>query len=85
LFYFFIYFYRKKVYYTEDFKELSSAEGATYYSTYEEMKKALLETYYFDGTKNNYDQFSNFKKILNGKSESWYKMEIKRIVLLKGK
>jgi protein TonB len=33
------------------------------------------------------DQFSNFKKrILNGKSESWYKMEIKkRIVLLKGK
>jgi antitoxin component YwqK of YwqJK toxin-antitoxin module len=36
---------------------------------------------------NNYDQFSNFKKrILNGKSESWYKMEIKKkIVLHKGK
>jgi protein TonB len=50
------------------------------------IKKALLETYFIDGTKRNYDQFSNLKRILNGKSESWYKMEIKkRIVLHKGK
>jgi hypothetical protein len=33
---------QKKVY-TEDFKELSTAEGAAYYSTYEMIKKALLE------------------------------------------
>jgi hypothetical protein len=39
----FSYFYsQKKVYYTEDFKELSTAEGPAYYSTYEMIKKALL-------------------------------------------
>jgi len=30
---------QKKVYYTEEFKELSTAEGATYYSTYEDTKE----------------------------------------------
>jgi hypothetical protein len=58
---------KKKVYYTEDFKELST-EGAAYYSTYEDDKEGTTRsTYFIDGTKRNYDQFSNFKKrILNG-------------------
>jgi hypothetical protein len=42
LFYYFQLLLQKKVYYTEDFKELSTAEGAAYYSTYEN-EKALLE------------------------------------------
>lgn len=65
---------QKKAYYTEEFKELSSAEGATYYSIYEDNKEGTSRTtYLIDGTKRNYDEFSNFKKrILNGISESWY-------------
>jgi hypothetical protein len=44
LFYYFqLLLLAKKVYYTEDFKELSTAEGAAYYSTYENDKEALLE------------------------------------------
>ena len=54
---------QKKTYYTEDFKELRSAEGATYYSTYEDSKEGTTRTTYFvDGTKRNYDEFSNLKK-----------------------
>ena len=66
---------QKKIYYTEDFKELSTAEGATYYSTYEDTKEGTTRTTYFiDGTMRNKDQFSNFKKrILNGTSQSWFK------------
>jgi protein TonB len=77
-----VHFYsQKKVYYTEDFKELRSAEGATYYSTYEETKEGTTRTTYFvDGTKRNYDQFSNFKKrTLNGTSESWYESGTKEL------
>jgi protein TonB len=80
---------QKKVYYTEDFKELSTAEGAAYYSTYENDKEGTTRsTYFIDGTKRNYDQFSNFKKrILNGKSESWYKNgnKEKELFYIKGK
>jgi hypothetical protein len=41
---------------------------AAYYSTYENDKEGTTRsTYFIDGTKRNYDQFSNFKKrILNG-------------------
>jgi antitoxin component YwqK of YwqJK toxin-antitoxin module len=72
---------QKKVYYTEEFKELRTTEGATYYSTYEDTKEGTTRTTYFiDGTKRNYDQFSNFKKrILNGKSESWYESGAKEL------
>jgi protein TonB len=31
--------YSQKKYYTEDFTELSTAEGATYYSTYEDNEQ----------------------------------------------
>jgi hypothetical protein len=52
-------------------------------STYENDEGTTRSTYFIDGTKRNYDQFSNFKKrILNGKSESWYKMEIKKRIVL---
>jgi antitoxin component YwqK of YwqJK toxin-antitoxin module len=66
---------QKKIYYTEDFKELRSTEGATYYSTYEDTKEGTTRTTYFiDGTKRNYDEFSNFKKrIKDGVSITWYK------------
>lgn len=66
---------QKKIYYTEDFKELRSTEGATYYSTYEDTKEGTNRiTYYIDGSMRNKDQFSNFKKrILNGTSQSWFK------------
>lgn len=85
-----VHFYsQKKVYYTEDFKELRSAEGATYYSTYEDTKEGTTRTTYFvDGTKRNYDQFSNFKKrTLNGTSESWYESGTKELTsfFIKGK
>jgi protein TonB len=85
-----VHFYsQKKVYYTEDFKELRSAEGATYYSAYEDTKEGTTRTTYFiDGTKRNHDQFSNFKKrILNGTSESYYKSGNKELTsfFVKGK
>jgi hypothetical protein len=40
-FYLVINFYllAKKIYYTEDFTELFTAEGATYYSTYEDNEQ----------------------------------------------
>tara|TARA_R110000868_G_scaffold57476_7_gene177442 strand:+ start:936 stop:1634 length:699 start_codon:yes stop_codon:yes gene_type:complete len=80
---------QKKVYYTLEFKELPTAEGATYFSTYEDTKEGTSRTTYFiDGTKRNYDQFSNFKKrILNGTSESWYKSGAKELTsfFVKGK
>jgi protein TonB len=52
LFYYFQLLYsQKKVYYTEDFKELSTAEGAAY-STYEDDKEGTTRsTYFIDGTK----------------------------------
>lgn len=66
---------QKKVYYTENFKELRTAEAATYYSIYEDSKEGTTRTTYFiDGTKRNYDQFSNLKKsIKDGVSITWYK------------
>jgi hypothetical protein len=80
---------QKKVYYTEDFKELPTAEGATYYSTYEDDKEGTTRiTYFIDGTIRNSDQFSNFKKrILNGTSENWYKTGAKESTsfFIKGK
>lgn len=80
---------QKKIYYTEDFKELPTIESATYYSTYEDSKEGTQRTtYYLDGKIKNSDQFSNFrKKILNGTSVNWYKNGNKESVLLytKGK
>lgn len=66
---------QKKRYYTEDFKEIPSAEGATYYSTYEDLDGGTQrKTYFLDGSVRNADQFSNMKrKIRNGLAESWYK------------
>jgi hypothetical protein len=47
----------------QDFKELSTAKGAAYYSTYEDNKGTTRSTYFIDGTKRNYDQFSNLKNV----------------------
>ncbi|NRS88310.1 hypothetical protein HNQ02_001224 [Flavobacterium sp. 7E] len=70
---------QKKVYFNEDFKELPTAQDATYYSTYEDTKKGTNRvTYYIDGTKRNSNQFSDIKKgIKNGKSEYWFKSGVK--------
>jgi hypothetical protein len=38
---------KKKVYYTEDFKELSTAEGAAYYSTYEDDKEGTTRNLFY--------------------------------------
>jgi hypothetical protein len=75
---------QEKMYYTEDFKELPSINGATYYSTYEKSKEATIrKTYYLDGSIRNSDQFSNLKrKIRNGTAESWYKSGGKKTVEL---
>ena len=66
---------QKKTYYTEDFKEVPTAEAATYYSTYEDFEGGTQrKTYYLDGNIRNADQFSNMKrKIRNGLAETWYK------------
>jgi protein TonB len=48
LFYYFqLLFTAKKVYYTEDFKELSTAEGAAYYSTYENDKEGTTRHLFY--------------------------------------
>lgn len=84
LFLSFTFYGQKKIFYTEDFKELPTAKIATYYSTYEDIEKGTQRiTYYIDGTVRNSDQFSNFhKKILNGTSVNWYKNGNKESVLL---
>ncbi|MEZ7504517.1 energy transducer TonB [Flavobacterium sp. Arc2] len=80
---------QKKIYYTEDFKELRSTEGATYYSIYEDTKEGTTRTTYFiDGTKRNYDEFSNLKKrIKDGNSITWFKNgnKEKELIYKKGK
>lgn len=85
-----IHFYaQKRIYFTEDFKELPSVENATYYSIYEDHKEGTQRTtYYIDNTIYKRDQFSNYKKrILNGTSESWYKSGTKQTLAfyIKGK
>jgi protein TonB len=47
----------RKVYFTEDFKELPSAEKAVYYSTYQEVEKEHKEQLLLDGAKRNSDLF----------------------------
>lgn len=66
---------QEKVYFTEDFKEVPSAEKAVYYSTYEEVEKGTQRTTYFiDGTKRNSDLFSNYRKRMKeGPSIEWHK------------
>lgn len=73
---------QKKVYFTEDFKELPSANKAIYYSIYEENTEGTTRTtYYLDNTLYSKDQFSNYKKrILNGTSERWYKNGAKEML-----
>jgi hypothetical protein len=85
-----IHFYaQKRIYFTEDFKELPSVENATYYSIYEDnVEGTQRTTYYIDNTIYKRDQFSNYKKrILNGTSESWYKNGAKQTlsIYIKGK
>lgn len=73
---------QKKVYYTEEFKELPTPQGATYYSTYEESENGThRKTYYLDGSIKNSDQFSNLKrKIRDGYAKTWYKSGGKKTV-----
>ena len=62
-------FYAQKyIYFTEKFKELPSAEGVTYYNTYENVKEGTQKkTCFLDGTLRNSDFFSNYRKrIKNG-------------------
>lgn len=78
---------QKKIYFTEDFKELPSADNAIYYSIYEEGSEGTVRsTYYLDNTIYSKDQFSNYKKrILNGTSERWYKNGAKEILAIYSK
>ena len=66
---------QEKIYFTKDFKEVKSAELATYYSTYEDIEGGTQRTTYnIDGTLKNSAQFSNMKRnIRNGTAKSWYK------------
>jgi hypothetical protein len=84
LFFSLTFYGQKKVYYTEDFKELPTLDGATYYSTYEKIKDDIQrKTYYLNGTLKNSDQFSNLKrKVRNGASETYYKSGSKRTIAL---
>jgi len=83
----FRFYAQEKIYYTEDFKELSKVDGATYYSTFENSKEGTQrKTYNIDGTIKNSDQFSNYRKrILNGTSVNWHKNGNKESVLLYAK
>lgn len=85
-----IHFYaQKRIYFTEDFKELPSADKAIYYTIYEESPEGTVRTtYYLDNSLFTKDHFSNFKKrILNGTSEKWYKNGTKETlaIYVKGK
>ena len=64
---------QKKVYFTEDFKELPSVDNAIYYTIYEDSPEGTLRTtYYLDNSLFSKDHYSNYKKrILNGTSERW--------------
>lgn len=66
---------QNKTYFTIDFKELPSIQGASYYSAYEEVKEGTQrKTYLLDGTIKNSDFFSNYKKrIKEGTSITWYR------------
>jgi len=83
------FFAQKKVYFTEDFKELPSADNAIYYSIYEDKPEGTLRTtYYLDSAVYSKDEFSNYKRrILNGTSERWYKNGAREIlaIYVKGK
>lgn len=83
------FFAQEKVYFTEDFKELPSADNAIYYTIYEDSQEGTLRTtYYLDNTLFSKDHFSNYKKrILNGTSEKWYKNGAKEMlaIYIKGK
>jgi hypothetical protein len=80
------YLLAKKIYYTEDFTELFTAEGATYYSTYEDNERGTTRTTYFiDGTIRNYDQFSNFKTYFKWDSKVGLKGRIWFFNISKGK
>ena len=78
---------QKKVYFTEDFKELPSADNATYYTIYEESPEGTLRTtYYLDNSLFTKDHFSNYKgRILNGTSEKWYKNGTKQMLAIYSK
>ncbi|CAM3939270.1 energy transducer TonB [Flavobacterium sinopsychrotolerans] len=80
---------QEKVYFTEHFKELPSAENAIYYTIYEDSPEGTLRTtYYLDNSLFSKDHFSNYKKrILNGTSERWYKNGAKEMlaIYVKGK
>ena len=80
---------QKKVYFTEDFKELPSSDNAIYYTIYEESPEGTLRTtYYINNSLFSKDHFSNYKRrILNGTSEKWYKNGAKEMlaIYVKGK
>jgi protein TonB len=84
------YFYaQEKIYFTEDFKELPSADNAIYYTIYEESPEGTVRTTcYLDNSLFTKDHFSNYKRrILNGTSQKWHKNGNKKSVFLyvKGK
>lgn len=65
---------QKKVYFTEDFKELPFAENAIYYTIYEPNGKGTVRTtFYINDNIYSKDYFSNYKKReIDGTSERWY-------------
>ena len=78
---------QKKVYFTEYFKELPSADNAVYYTIYEESPEGTLRiTYYLDNSLFSKDYYSNYKRrILNGTSERWYKNGAKEMLAIYSK
>lgn len=83
------FFAQEKVYFTEDFKELPSADNAIYYTIYEDSQEGTLRTtYYLDNSLFSKDHFSNYKKrTLNGASEKWYRNGVREMlaIYIKGK
>lgn len=78
---------QKKVYFTQDFKELPAADNAVYYTIYEKSQEGTVRTtYYLDNSLFSKDHFSNYKKrILNGTSEKWFKNGAKEMLAIYNK
>ncbi|MBG6187535.1 energy transducer TonB [Flavobacterium sp. CAN_S2] len=69
-----IFYAQKKVYFTEDFKELPSSDNAIYYTIYEPNGKGTIRTtFYINDSIYSKDYFSNYKKRqIDGASERWH-------------
>jgi protein TonB len=67
----------RKVYFTEDFKELPSAENAVYYSTYEKLKGTQEQPTSLMVPNETVICFRITEKMKEGTSIEWHKTETK--------